>query len=359
MKVLLIFIAAISTLLCSASGVNEKDSEYETLFGKWASTFDRKYSSDTEKATRMSIWIDNNSYIELHNNKDPKPSYTLGHNHLSDLTLDEFHQYNHLGKYSARQDEDHKISLDDEERSNIDDVATTKRRLNGKKLPKSVDWVKHGAVTSVKDQGQCGDCWAFSTVAAIEGERFLKTKKLESLSTQQLTDCDFILDNGCHGGLPARAFIFLETQDGLCSKKDYPFVGQSIRPISCLMHSNKCKVVKNSKVKSWKWVNKDEHSLKEAIAHQPVSVGINASLRDFHLYKDGVYDPVGCSGPDDHAVLAVGYGTESNKEYWLLKNSWSEKWGEKGYMKMSIPNKNLSDVGQCGILLIAAVVTTE
>lgn len=359
MKAIPVLIALIPKLLCLVSGLNEKDSEYELIFEEWVSTFDKVYSSEYEKAERMSIWIDNQDYIELHNSKDPKPSYTLGHNQFSDLTLDEFHQYNHLGKYSSIQDMDIPTGEGDEISYSSKDVVNSKRRLNGEKLPKSVDWVKRGAVTSVKNQGKCGDCWAFSTVATIEGERFLKTKKLESLSNQELTDCDFILDDGCKGGLPARAYIFLETQPGLCSNKDYPFVGMTNRPISCLEHRSKCHVVANSKVVSWNWVRKDEKSVKDAISHQPVSVAINAAHRDFHLYKHGIFNPIECEGKVDHAVVAVGYGTEANKEYWLLKNSWSDKWGDKGYMKMSISNINPPDVGQCGILKLATVVTTK
>jgi len=358
MRFLLLLLTAFSTKLSIISGLPDDGNDFETLFEEWLLKFDREYSSADERAKKMSIWIDNHEYIEKHNNQNPEPSYTLGHNQFSDLSQDEYHEYNNLGKHSSGIFENSELALEREEIGESDAVTITrKRRLTGNNLPESVDWVKHGAVTSVKDQGHCGCCWAFSAVATIEGERYLKTKKLESLSNQQLMDCD-IFDKGCKGGLPARAFIFEELQSGLCSHTDYPYVAYDEGPKGCLMNSAKCNVVPHSKVVSWHFVDRSEHALKEAIASRSVSVGINAKSEDFRFYKKGVFNPVDCPGKLDHAVTAVGYGIEGGHGYWLLKNSWGVYWGDHGYIKMSFQNSNSPDVGQCGILCVASVVET-
>jgi C1A family cysteine protease len=127
-------------------------------------------------------------FIEAHNHQEPAPSYTLGHNQFSDLTVEEYNDFNKLGEFSPG-------ILMDRVPKPQPEMA---RKL--KDLPSEVDWVKGGAVVPVKNQGMCGSCWAFSAIVAIEGAHYLDTEELVSLSEQELVDCDK-LDMGCGGGL--------------------------------------------------------------------------------------------------------------------------------------------------------------
>jgi len=204
-------------------------------------------------------------------------------------------------------------------------------------LPASVDWRTAGVVTAVKDQGQCGSCWAFSTTGAVEGAWAIKTGKLVSLSEQQLVDCDKT-NYGCNGGWPVDAMAWLIKNGGSDTEASYPYTAKG----------GWCKSgVPGGNITTYKQIPKgSESDLQSATANiGPVSVCIDASNTSFQLYKSGVYVEPKCNPNNlDHAVLVVGYGTESGKDYWLVKNSWGTSWGESGYIKMLRNGNN-----QCGI----------
>ncbi|KAG8316321.1 hypothetical protein J6590_053440 [Homalodisca vitripennis] len=216
------------------------------------------------------------------------------------------------------------------------------QETTGVELPNNVDWRKKGAVTEVKDQGFCGSGWAFSATGSLEGQNFLKTNTLVSLSEQNLVDCSTEDGNqGCEGGCPEKAFTYVSINKGIDTEASYPFEGED----------NDCRYnPKNNGATGVGYVSLptgNETSLQSAVATiGPVSVCIDASLKSFYLYKQGVYRPKGCSTVDlDQSVLTVGYGNvKKGGDYWLLKNSWGTSWGMNGYIMMA---RNLNNM--CGI----------
>merc|ERR1719312_455585 len=208
-------------------------------------------------------------------------------------------------------------------------------------IPVSKDWRTEGAVTPVKNQGQCGSCYAFGTTGALEGACAIQHGKLVSLSEQQIMDCSWNYgNNGCNGGLFDRAFYYIMQNGGIDTEASYPYTEKE---------SYRCKF--NAKtvgatVSNFYYVNQgDEDALTTVIAAKgPVAIAINAGMRDFQFYQSGVYDNPSCTAALNHAVLAVGYGTEGGKDYFLVKNSWGTGWGDAGYIKMRRNRNN-----QCGI----------
>jgi len=201
----------------------------------------------------------------------------------------------------------------------------------------SLDWVSKGAVTGVKDQGQCGSCWAFSATGSTEGAVFLKHGHLTSLSEQQLVDCSTAQGNqGCSGGLMDSAFKYVQI-NGLCTESAYPYTAKN-----GVCKSTSCTSSVDSKITGYKDVSRTENALGASVDITPVSVAIEADQSGFQLYKSGVFCGT-CGTTLDHGVLAVGYGDEGTSPYWKVKNSWGTSWGEAGYIRMC-RNSN-----KCGI----------
>jgi len=256
--------------------------------------------------------------------------YTMTINKFSDMTPEEFKKM--MG---------YKADL----AQPTNDVIT----LNEVGLPDSVDWRTQGAVTPVKNQGQCGSCWSFSATGSVEGINKIKSGTLVSVSEQQLVDCSTKEGNqGCNGGLMDLAFKYVESHK-LETESDYPYKAVD----------GKCKVDESKAVvgiTGFKDVTpKSPAQLQAAVAQQPVSVAIEADTEVFQSYSQGIISSTGCGTSLDHGVLVVGYGSESGKDYWILKNSWGEDWGEKGFFRILRESK--SGPGICGLQLQASYPT--
>ena len=233
-------------------------------------------------------------------------------------------------------------------------INTTRQRNfvvlpESNELAGSLDWRAKGAVTPIKNQGQCGSCWSFSTTGSVEGVVQIATGTLVSLSEQQLVDCSGSFGNeGCNGGLMDDAFKYIIANGGLDSEADYAYTA---RDGTC----NKAKEAKKvGSITGFADVpQNNENQLIAAVNKNPVSVAIEADQQAFQLYKSGVFDAA-CGTQLDHGVLAVGYGTESGKDYWIVKNSWGTTWGDQGYILMA-QHKGAS--GICGINMMASYPT--
>lgn len=330
MKFLTIVVLIAVVGLAAAKRSAELDS---FLFTKWISQHSKSYSSVEEFNARYAIFRSNLDFIEQHNAGGH--SYTLKMNQFGDLTNTEYQE-----KFLKFVHPNPNVKVHHD------------RHLNAAGLPTSVDWRQKGVVTPVKDQGQCGSCWAFSAVGAMEGAHALSTGNLVSLSEQELVDCANNGQNTCDtGGWMIQGFEWA-MQKGMESETSYPYKAASGFP--CQWQASKVAAANYTG-----YVNVtvgSEAALQTAVANQPtVSVAIDASSMNFQFYSSGVFDYPQCGNtPDslDHGVLAAGYGTYNGADYWLVKNSWSASWGMDGYIMMS-RNKN----DQCGIALAASYPT--
>mmetsp|Transcript_33043 Transcript_33043/g.76161 ORF Transcript_33043/g.76161 Transcript_33043/m.76161 type:complete len:349 (-) Transcript_33043:261-1307(-) len=291
----------------------------KSRFSEWKKRFSRSYDDCDEGMKRFKIWTENHALIEKHN-ADPSATSVLGHNAFSDMSHEEFKQRFRLGEYARKEAQKHLRSPKSAEGTAA--VAAVSRKLSSDltDLPEAVNWVESGAVTAVKNQGQCGSCWAFSTTGAIEGAAFVAGGKLTSLSEQQLVDCDR-MDMGCNGGLMDHAFMYESWHGGLCTEEAYPYTASKGACQKNFFTSN-CDVVEDSKVTSWTDIEQNSSSeLMLALSMQPVAIAIEADQTTFQFYQSGVLTSP-CGDQLDHGVLAVGYGTEDGVDYWLVKNSW-------------------------------------
>ncbi|XP_075674359.1 low-temperature-induced cysteine proteinase [Castanea sativa] len=303
------------------------------FFDTWCKQHGKTYSSEAEKLYRLSVFEDNFDFVKQHNDMG-NSSYTLSLNAFADLTHHEF-KASRLGFSPA--------SSMKFNRGKVQDPGFVRE------IPSEMDWREEGAVTQVKDQGSCGACWSFSATGAIEGINKIVTGSLESLSEQELVDCDRSYNSGCEGGLMDYAYQFVIDNHGIDTEDDYPYQG---RARSCKKDKLKRRVVTIDGYTDVPSTN--EKLLLQAVATQPVSVGICGSEREFQMYSKGIFTGP-CSTSLDHAVLIVGYGSENGVDYWIVKNSWGTRWGMNGYIHMLRNSENSQ--GLCGINMLASYPT--
>jgi len=318
----------LSILLLAASTLahpifEEHEENYMFQFLSWYKQHNKVYKRE-EFGQRYMTFKKNLKFIKAHNAANH--STTVGLNEFADMSNEEFGAvmkgYNHINRPYIRS-------------------KNEKQVLSAIKLPTSVDWVSKGAVTPVKNQQQCGSCWAFSTTGSVEGANFIKNGNLVSLSEQELVDCAGSYgNNGCNGGLMDYGFEYVKAK-GLCTESDYPYTA---RDGSC---QSSC--TEQVKISGYTDVSQDnEDALMQAVAQQPVSVAIEADRSVFQFYTGGVMDSSACGTNLDHGVLVVGYGEDNGSKYWKVKNSWGATWGMNGYILLGRGN---GSKGTCGILM--------
>ena len=210
-------------------------------------------------------------------------------------------------------------------------------------IPERIDWREKNAVTPIKNQGHCGSCWAFSATGALEGAIAIETKKLVSLSEQELVNC-VSRYRGCEGGSMDHAFEYVR-ESGICTETEEPYLAKDDICIPCdsQIHFDTCIVIESG----------NQLNLKEAVSRTPISVGIQADSSIFKDYKGGIITDKRCGTQLNHGVLIVGYGEEKGQKYWIVKNSWGPEWGEQGYVRIA-RNDSVNDNGVCGIAMQAS-----
>jgi C1A family cysteine protease len=321
MSAILLSICALA-LTSSANAVSLYPS-----FAKWSRLNNRVYEP-TERDYREAVYLSNIRTIREHNAGNH--GWTMAVNKFADLTTDEFSASYASGGYAPHYNNGYSMV--------VPSMA----------LPASVNWTAQGAVTPVKNQEQCGSCWAFSSTGAVEGAWFLKNGTLVSVSEQQLVDCSTAEGNqGCNGGLMDDAFQYIIKNKGITYESSYPY--SATGPNKCVANGKPVAAT----ISGFKDVPvNSETALMTAIVQQPVSVAVEADQNVFQFYSSGVMDSA-CGTQLDHGVLAVGYGTLGGKDYYLVKNSWGADWGLQGYILLARGAK-FNPSGQCGIQMAAS-----
>lgn len=311
----------------------ENVEEYLDAFNTFVLKHSKLYTTVEEKAKRFEIFIRNALFVKNHNAANQ--SYTLEMNEFSDLTNDEFRNLHFTGYRTTDRNLLKAKAAADMDWSLLD--------VDPSSLPRTVNWVSRGCVTQIQDQRQCGACWAFSAAGAIEGSYCIKHRRLVSLSVQQMVDCAGRQGNeGCDGGEMNAAFEYVMDHGGLCAAREYPYIADEGR---C---RDRCEPLVT--ITGFADVPpRSAKALRASVALRgPTTVAIQADQTPFQFYRSGVFDGT-CGTALNHGVLVVGYGTEKDQDYWLIKNSWGRGWGDAGYIKISASTESTS--GKCGILL--------
>lgn len=331
------------------TGVYISEQEYAENFDYFIAKYRRNYPENAEYNLRFEIFKENYKFIQNHNSKAEVNGFLLGINKFGDITNQEYRDI-YLKLKTNVTPLEHELEKD--EFQNPFEISKTEQAIRDLKIPVSVDWITHGAVSAVKDQGECGSCYAFSAIAAIEGIYRISGKTSSNLSEQQMVDCsdNHYGNKGCDGGLMTNCFNYAHEND-LCVSDKYPYVAAHNTCLAWL----RCRT--DNYIAGYKNVAAGSRfELYTAIAQQPVSVAIDAASDQFRFYKSGVMSS-GCDSNLNHGVTAVGYGLRPYWYFWTvnfiyIKNSWGSDWGENGFVALG--SNNETGNGTCGVYMDAS-----
>jgi len=323
-------IFVVLAVVLAATHAFDLDSEWE----KFKIKYGKDLLTGEEHDARKNIFANNLKFIEKHNAEHALGlhTFTVGINKFADLTNEEF-----VKIYTGEIPKETSLEAKEDDPTNPP-------------LPAEIDWRVYNKVTEVKDQGQCGSCWAFSTIGTIEGAYARTTRKLVSLSEQNLVDC--VTENsGCNGGFPFKGLEHVINNGGVDTEESYPY--EAVQG-ECRFDVNNVGATIDE---AYRVNSGDEKDLQRALAfYGPVSVCIDATHYSFQLYESGIYREPACD-PNvmEHAVLAVGYASDENgQDYYIVKNSWGTDWGNHGYINMARNENNA-----CGIATMAQYAYTN
>jgi len=324
-----------AALLASANAGLSPSALESALRSKW-SAYKAEHGKDyhpSEEDVRLATFMDNGRMIDEHNARFHQglESFEMGHNDMSDLTLEEIMSTRMGLVLPPNADQLHAN-------------ASLHIVPSDAVVPQVVDWRQQNCVQRVKNQGSCGSCYTFSAIGALETAHCIKHgRQLQDLSEQHLVDCG---GRGCSGGWMHDMFAYLKRAGGASPQNEYPYTG---RVGTC---QNKRKVVQ---VASHNMIPRgNENALMQALSQVgTISIAYNAGTQAHAYYRGGILDVPGCGNQPTHAVLLVGYGSEGGKDYWIIKNSWGEGWGERGYFRM-VRGKNMCGIADWASYPIAA-----
>jgi len=323
---------AFAAIAAAANALSDIEFEYLQHIAK----FGRQHHNVEEYALRLSNFVKTHNFIQEHNASNS--THVAGHNQFSD-----WHRAEYVSMLGYKAD----ATVPVKKNLHIFDESANDSYIN---------WVDAGAVTPVKDQGQCGSCWSFSSTGSIEGAHFVATGELLSFSEQQLVECSHGLlgNHGCNGGLQTYAYQYYESHFAELESV-YPYTsGNGKADYSNCSYDSKSKTA--VEVSGFKNVTPSNPTqMKSALTTSPLAVAIEADKMVFQTYQSGVLSSSKCGTNLDHAVLVVGDGMEDGQEYWLVKNSWNTTWGDQGYIKLAKDSSS----GTCGVQLDPQLPTTN
>ena len=313
---------ALAALAAVSSAINMAEFE----FMNYVTKFQKNYDDVAEFETRMALFNATNAKIEALNAQN-SGSYKAGHNHMSDWTDEEYRSM--LGLVLP---EDH---MDDE------------TPFEGTPNSSGIDWRtdSRNALTAVKDQGQCGSCWAFSATETVESAFILAGNDAVVMSPQELVDCSkgLLSNHGCNGGMYYNAWKWEKSHYAM-KESDYPYVSGTTKKANPECSYDESKGV--AEVKSYTQVKANVDSIKAAVEQQPLSIAVMADNDAFRNYTSGVITADQCPGRIDHAIQAVGWGNDGTQDYFIVRNSWNTVWGDAGFAKLAADD---SGDGTCGM----------
>ena len=314
---------------------DQDESVHWKEFTNFQERFSKHYSTIQELETRFSVFRNNFVSILAHN-ADFNQNFTMGVNQFTDLTPEEFKDQ-YIGGFKSAGDL----------KSEVGSYGCKSFSSSASGSPVSMDWRAKGVVNPVRDQGQCGSCWAFATTANAESVWAISSGELLDLSEEFLVDCASgvgYFNMGCNGGQPDSAFKYM-INNGQCSESSYPYKAGVTKT------AGTCQTCADSTINfsiCYDVTPKDQISLMAAVSKQPVAIAIEADTRYFQSYSGGILDSADCGTSLDHAVEIVGYGSENGQDYWNVRNSWADSWGEQGYVRIK-KTSSVNDIGICGL----------